>query len=85
MNSEKTWRRGQTENMSRSGALFRRELFVEPTTLIEVKMVLPVEIFGEEAVEVACGGTVVRTVPPSGVEGIPRLVTTISRYRVIRS
>jgi len=47
---ERTWREGKTENMSRSGLLFRTEFVVKPTTKIELSMVLPSGILGNGAV-----------------------------------
>ncbi len=60
------WHEGKTENISRSGLLFRGEHLVEPKTLIEMSFVLPVEVFNQPAAEVICSGLVVRTEPPSG-------------------
>jgi hypothetical protein len=82
---ERTWREGKTENMSRSGLLFRGEFLVQPTTQIEMSMVLPSGILGDGAAEVICKGTVVRTVPPAGLGSMPGLATTISHYRLVRS
>jgi hypothetical protein len=82
---ERTWREGKTENMSRSGLLFRGEFVVKPTTQIEISMVLPSGILGDGAAEVVCRGTVVRTVPPASAGSMPGLATTISHYRLVRS
>ena len=82
---EVTWREGRTENISRSGVLFRGEFLVEPTTEIEMSMALPAGIFGDGDVEAVCRGTVVRTVPPGGVGSMLGLATTISYYRLVRS
>jgi hypothetical protein len=82
---ERTWREGKTENMSRSGLLFRGEFVVKPTTQIEISMVLPSGILGDGAAEVVCRGTVVRTVPPASAGSPPGLATTISHYRLVRS
>jgi hypothetical protein len=82
---ERAWREGRTENISRSGLLFRGEAFVKPATQIEMSMVLSPGILGEGAVEVICRGTVVRTVPPADAGSFPGLATTISYYRLVRS
>jgi len=82
---ERTWREGKTENMSRSGLLFRGEVLVKPTTQIEISMELPSGILRDGAAEVFCRGTVVRTVAPASAGGMPGLATTISHYRLIRS
>jgi hypothetical protein len=82
---ERTWREGKTENISRSGLLFRGEVFVKPATQIEMSMVLPSGILGDGAVEVIFRGTVVRTVPPASADSMLGLATTISHYRLVRS
>ena len=82
---ERTWREGKTENISCSGLLFRGEVFVKPTTQIEMSMVLPSGILGDGGAGVICRGTVVRTVPPASAGSMPGLATTISHYRLVRS
>ena len=78
------WRRGTTENISRSGVLFRAESSVEPNAALELTMALPAELAGNGAAEVSCRGSVARIVPPAGGESAPRLAATISHYRLVR-
>jgi PilZ domain len=82
---EKPWYRGQTENISRSGMLFQGELLLDPSTPIDMKLVLPPRGLAEGVVEIVCKGTVVRSALPLDVESMPRMATTISHYRLIRS
>ena len=58
---EKTWRPGTTENISRSGLLFRATETLLPSAQLEINLVLPVEIAGIAATEVVCRGEVVRS------------------------
>ena len=58
---EKTWRPGTTENISRSGLLFRATETLQPNAQLEINLVLPVEIAGIAATEVVCRGEVVRS------------------------
>jgi PAS domain S-box-containing protein len=57
---EKTWRPGTTENISRSGLLFRASETLKPNAQLEINLVLPIEIAGLAATEVVCRGEVVR-------------------------
>jgi PilZ domain len=78
---EKQWREAQTENISRSGVLFRTEGVLDVATEVEMTFVLP----GLEATPaIVCRGRVVRTVPPGGVVGWPGIAVTISRFRFQR-
>jgi hypothetical protein len=81
---ESKWWKGTTENISRSGVLFRGEEFAEPNTPLEMSFVLPEEIFGVRPAEVVCKGTVVWSERPKGAGAFPALASTISHYRLIR-
>ena len=59
---ESVWRNGTTENISRSGMLFRVEETIQPNAQLEITLMLPAEIAGLPAAEVICQGEVVRTV-----------------------
>ncbi len=78
---EQSWRKGTTENISRSGLLFRGEEVLQPTVQLEINLVLPPEIAGLAPTEVVCRGEVVRTVQ-SGDEALsPALAAKILQYR----
>jgi hypothetical protein len=62
------WRKGQTENVSRSGILIRAEDCLPVQAAIEFRMALAVETFYGEPPEVSGRGRVVRTVSPSNDE-----------------
>jgi PAS domain S-box-containing protein len=60
---ERVWSKATTENISRSGLLFRAERIIQPQTQLEINLVLPEEISGLSTAEVICRGEVVRTIP----------------------
>jgi PAS domain S-box-containing protein len=78
---ERDWREGTTENISRSGMLFRAEEMVPPNALVEINMVLPVEIAGLAAAEVICRGEVVRALGPEKTSQLPALAAKILQYQ----
>ena len=84
LNGNSKWWKGTTENISRSGVLFRGEEYAEPNTPLELSFVLPKEIFGARTAEVVCKGTVVWAERPRDAGAFPALATTISHYRFVR-
>jgi len=60
---EVVWSKGTTENISRSGMLFRAEQVIQPRVQLEINLVLPPEITGLPTAEVVCKGEVVRALP----------------------
>jgi CheY-like chemotaxis protein len=78
---EGTWRKGATENISRSGMLFRGEEMIQPDAQIEINLVLPAEIAGLSAAEVVCRGEVVRVVEPEQPTMSPGLAAKILQYQ----
>ncbi|HXP15601.1 MAG TPA: ATP-binding protein [Terriglobales bacterium] len=77
---ESGWREGTTENISRSGMLFRAEESVAPNAQLEINLVLPAEIAGLAAAEVVCRGEVVRTVQTGADTVSPTLAAKILQY-----
>ena len=77
---EGNWRKGTTENISRSGMLFRAEEIVSPHAMLEISIVLPVEIAGLSAAEVVCRGEVVRALEPKQPRMCPALAAKILQY-----
>jgi PAS domain S-box-containing protein len=77
---ENDWRAGTTENISRSGMLFRAEEMVPPNALLEINLVLPAEIAGLSAAEVVCRGEVVRAVKAEAPTMNPALAAKILQY-----
>jgi len=77
---EKQWHEGKTENISRSGMLFQADEALQPSSQLEINLVLPAEIAGLSATEVVCRGEVVRTVEPEGQALSPALAARILQY-----
>jgi PAS domain S-box-containing protein len=73
---ENGWHTGTTENISRSGMLFRAEENVSPSAQLEIHLVLPAEIAGLSTAEVICRGEVVRTLESKE----PTLAAKILQY-----
>jgi PAS domain S-box-containing protein len=78
---EVEWRDGTTENISRSGLLFRAEEALQPTVQLEISLVLPPEIAGLASAEVVCRGEIVRTVAGGNATTIPALAAKILQYQ----
>jgi len=78
---DRDWRVGTTENISRSGMLFRAEELISPNVQLEINLVLPPEIAGLAAAEVMCRGEVVRTVEAEAPATSPALAAKILQYR----
>jgi PAS domain S-box-containing protein len=77
---EKSWRPGTTENISRSGLLFRAQEMLEPNAKVEISLVLPAEIAGLAATEVVCRGEVVRSIGSQDPKVNPALAAKILQY-----
>src|SRR5438270_1523382 len=60
--TEERWRSGVTKNIGMSGILFLAEQVEEPSTHIEMRLALPMELSGESGAELICRGRVVRVV-----------------------
>jgi PAS domain S-box-containing protein len=74
------WHVGTTENISRSGLLFRAEEMVQPAAQLEISLVLPAEIAGLASAEVICRGEVVRAMQPEQPSVSPALAAKILQY-----
>jgi hypothetical protein len=79
------WWEGRTENISRSGVLFRTEHVMPLQTPVDVLMALPEEVGDAGSGMVMCNGRVVRTEPPQPDEPRPAVAVTISSYRLHHS
>jgi PAS domain S-box-containing protein len=77
---EKQWHEGKTENISRSGMLFQGDEVLQPSSQLEINLVLPAEIAGLSSTEVVCRGEVVRTVEPGNTTLNPALAARILQY-----
>ncbi|MGO9125901.1 MAG: ATP-binding protein [Terriglobales bacterium] len=77
---EPDWIAGTTENISRSGMLFRGEEAISPRVEVEINLVLPPEIAGLASAEVVCRGEVVRAVAGETPSMSPALAAKILQY-----
>jgi len=77
------WRRGETENISRSGVLIRGEDPLEVDASVELLMALDVRSAGLESAEVRCSGRVVRTVSPSDDYTWPGSAVVIEQFNFL--
>jgi PAS domain S-box-containing protein len=77
---EKDWHSGKTENISRSGMLFQADEVLQPSSQLEINLVLPAEIAGLSETEVVCRGEVVRTVEGQQGSISPALAARILQY-----
>jgi CheY-like chemotaxis protein len=77
---EHDWRAGTTENISRSGMLFRAEELLSPNVQLEINLVLPPEIAGLAAAEVVCRGEIVRAMDAETPAMHPALAAKILQY-----
>jgi len=77
---EQNWHDGTTANISRSGMLFEADELLQPSSQLEINLVLPAEIAGLSATEVVCRGEVVRTIKPNGGTVNPALAARILQY-----
>jgi hypothetical protein len=83
------WREGRTENISRSGVLFRADHLMPLQTPIEMLLALPAEMGGgDETATVICRGRVVRALTGVDDDDDARSVVvaaTIAGYRLAHS
>src|SRR6266446_9416487 len=77
------WSDARTENISRSGVLFRTSHVMRRATPIEMLLALPVEVGGANA-PVICRGRVVRTErsADNDRDPMPAVAATIAGYRL---
>jgi PAS domain S-box-containing protein len=85
LTGESLWRHGTTENISRSGVLFRADQPLEPNVRLEFSVELPTDVFGMAATEIVCRGEVVRQVDAAGEDMSPALAARILDYQFHRS
>ena len=79
------WHEARTENISRSGVLFRSAHVMPRRTAIEMLLALPVEVGGGENATVICRGRVVRSEPPNEEDTRPAMAAAIAGYRLTHS
>lgn len=76
------WRSGLTENVSRSGVLFRSPLTAEPKTALDLILVVPGGVAGEPPSRLRCHGEVVRIETCADEEMVSRLAAMVTNYEL---
>jgi hypothetical protein len=79
------WWEGHTENISRSGVLFRTEHLMPSHTPVDVLMSLPNGVGGAGSGTITCRGRVVRTEPRQPDHLRASVAVTIASYRFAHS
>lgn len=85
ISSSRDWLVASTENVSRSGILFRTDCVFEPTTPLDLRLELP-PINNKAGIhaEVICKGEVVRIEHTDGVGTPPAVAVAIHNYRLAK-
>lgn len=78
------WMEGWTENISRSGVLFRAERALELDAPVEMMLDLPTFISTPVAGQAICRGRIVRAVAHSPLEDRPAFAARIFEYELAR-
>lgn len=78
------WREGRTENISRSGVLFRGVEAVDLQTPVEMVLELPAEVAGATAGASLCRGRIVRQYADGGDEQ-PAFAAVISDWEAFQA
>ncbi len=76
------WFEAWTENVSRTGVLFRTLSAIEPKTTLDVRLEFPPVSRDGVHAEVACKGEVVRVEPAYGGGISPAIAIAIHHYRL---
>jgi hypothetical protein len=83
--SDAAWRDGRSENISRSGVLFRADDSPDSESAIEMMLTLGSELGADVAGVVICRGRVVRIEPGPPGDPRPTVAATIAGYRLVHS
>ena len=81
LEGEREWHDAVTENISRSGVLFRAREALAVDTPLEMRFTLSA---GAASSDVRCRGRVVRTVSPERSQSVSGTAATIRTYRFVR-
>lgn len=81
---DETWAKGWTENISKSGVLFRTDRPIEVDTPVELLMEIPTWISSTVSGKIICRGRIVRAEPPSPLEQRPAVAAAILEYELAR-
>jgi hypothetical protein len=82
--ADATWLEAWTENISRSGVLFRAHRDIDPDTPVEMLMEIPIWIATPVAGSAICRGRIVRAERPAPLEFRPAVAARILEYALAR-
>jgi hypothetical protein len=78
------WHEGTTDNISRSGVLFRGQQSLKPQTSVEISFVISLKNPDGASTKIAYSGRIVRSLRTSGGEPLSSLAAAFSGYRLVR-
>lgn len=78
------WFEASTENVSRTGVLFRSDCDLKPATMVDVTLQVPLVNRDGDHAEVVCKCKVVRTEEPCNGSISPAVAVAIHNYRFRR-
>jgi hypothetical protein len=81
---DSVWLEGQTENISRSGVLFRTARTIETNTPVELMMEIPNFITTSVIGPAICRGRIVRAVSSSALEDRPAFAAAVLEFELAR-
>jgi hypothetical protein len=79
-----TWLESRTENISKSGVLFRTAREIESNTPVELMMEIPPFITASVAGPAICRGRIVRAMGPSALEDRPACAAAVLEFETAR-
>ena len=82
---EAKWQQGLTANISRTGVLFTSTMTMKAQTALEMKLVFPAEIVGQDAGRVLCRGEVVRADAATPQDPQATVAAAIGSFRMLPS
>ncbi len=82
--SDANWREGWTENISKSGVLFRADHNIDLDTPVEMMMEIPTFIATPVAGRTICRGRIVRSIKTSPLEDRHAFAAAIQEYELAR-
>ena len=78
------WREGRTANVSRTGLLFEAEGPLEPNSIVEISLKMPVPVIQQVEASVVCMGRIVRVISPPDAGQRPEVAASIVSYYFVR-
>lgn len=78
------WQAGRTADVSRSGLRFETAAPLEPNSLVEITLKMPVPVVHQLEASVVCMGRIVRVIRPAANDGRSEVAATIVSYYFVR-